>query len=385
MARQGRVRLVTWLMVASCMASASASVSGASGDRDGDGLRDSWEQRWDVTSAQDADSDGDGLLDAAEDPDDDRLSNLGEQRFRTSPSRRDTDGDGTGDWREDSDRDGRRDGHEQDRRPVPAGLRPGLSAASGDISAAYGNGCHSGGHSRAIRPCGFGDPKGTVRITLFGDSHALQWLPALGQAARGRGWRVTSITKSACPSVDVRYDDSGLVADRASCDVWRDRAITWIRRHPQDLVIVANSRGYELLDRQGRRLPKGAADAAWRAGLSRTLGRMPDGVRLLVLGDVPTPNRQVPACLARNLDDISSCQRSKAKSFGALRDLAERAAATQHGAMFRSPADAVCPYDPCPLVIGRVLLWRDRSHLTKTFARQLAPLIARFVRQAMVE
>lgn len=383
MARPGRVILITWLVVAMSMAAGPAAVAGASGDRDGDGLRDSWEERWGVTSARDPDTDGDGLIDAAEDPDHDRLSNLGEQRFGTSPSRADTDGDGVSDWREDSDRDGRRDGREQDRRRVPAGLRPSLSGAVGDISTAYRNGCHSGGHSRLVHACVFGDPKGRVRVTLFGDSHALQWLPALGRAGRARRWRVTSITKSACPSVDVRYDDSGLVADRRSCDVWRDKAITWIRRHPQHLVIVANSRGYELLDRAGRKLPKAAADAAWRVGLSRTLRALPDDVRLLVLGDVPTPGRRVPACLARNLDDISACQRSRQKSSGALRDDAERAAAAEHGAMFRSPADTVCPYDPCPVVIGQVLMWRDNSHLTATFARLLAPLIGRFVRQAL--
>jgi len=51
--------------------------------------------------------------------------------------------------------------------------------------------------------------------------------------------------------------------------------------------------------------------------------------------------------------------------------------------MFRSPAGVVCPYDPCPIVIGRTMMWRDKSHLTATFTRQLAPLIARFVRQAL--
>ena len=207
MARQGRVRLITWLLFA-LVSSSAATVSAASRDRDGDGLRDAWEQRWGVTSARDADSDGDGLLDAAEDPDGDRLSNLGEQRFRTSPSRTDSDGDGLRDWREDSDRDGRRDGREQ-TAPISIGLRPSLSRAARDLAAAYGTGCHSGGHSRSVHPCVFGDPRGKVRITLFGDSHALQWLPALHRAAWPRDWRVTSITKSACPSVHVRYDDFG--------------------------------------------------------------------------------------------------------------------------------------------------------------------------------
>jgi hypothetical protein len=37
------------------------------------------------------------------------------------------------------------------------------------------------------------------------------------------------------------------------------------------------------------------------------------------------------------------------------------------------PDDLVCSYDPCPVIVGDVLMWRDRSHLTATFARQLAP------------
>jgi hypothetical protein len=382
MARQGRVWLLTWSVVA-IVVSSVAPVSAASRDRDGDGLRDDWEQRWGITSARDADTDSDGLLDAAEDTDGDGLSNLGEQRFRTAPTRTDSDGDGTRDWREDSDRDGRWDGREQDRRAIPTSLQPSLAVASSDLSVAYRNGCHSGGLSRTIRPCVFGDARGKVRITLFGDSHALQWLPALDRAARANHWRVTSITKSACPSADVRYDDHGPVADRPSCDVWRSKALRWIRRHPQHLVIVANSRGYDLIDSRGRDLPKAAADEAWRIGVGRTLRAMPDGVRLLVLGDAPAPGRAIPACLSRNRGDISACQRSRRKSWGAQRDEAEQAAAAANGALFRSPATTVCPYDPCPLVVGRTLLWRDKSHLTATFTRRLAPLIRRFVQQAL--
>jgi hypothetical protein len=222
-----------------------------------------------------------------------------------------------------------------------------------------------------------------VRITLFGDSHALQWLPALDRAAKARGWRVTSITKSACPSVDVPYDDSGLVADGASCVVWRRKAIRWIRDHPQDLVIVANSKGYQVLDEHGRRLGKDAAHDAWREGLGRTLDALPDDPRLMVLGDVPAPGRAVPRCLAAHRSDISACQRSRAASTRPGHDAAERRAAAEHGALFRSPSGVVCPYDPCPVIIDRTLLWRDKSHLTATFARRLAPTIRRFVQEAL--
>ncbi len=382
MTRQARARLLMSLALALCVWP-GASASAASPDRDGDGLKDAWEQRWGITSARDRDSDNDGILDAAEDPDGDGLSNLGEQRFRTSPTDADTDDDGTSDWREDSDRNGRRDGREQDRRRIPAGLRPSLRTALRDLPLRSRAGCHTKPYDAYIHPCVFGSTKGTVRITLFGDSHALQWLPALEKVARSQGWRVISLTKSACPAVNVRYDHKSLSGDAASCRTWRSRAERWIRSHRQDLVIVANSRGYKLLDSRGRRLTLAAANAAWEQGLGRTLDAMLSGARLLVLGDTPVPGRNVPACLRAHATNISACQRSRSDSLMPGRAAAERRAASEHGATFGSPIDSVCSYDPCPLIMGKVMMWRDKSHITATFSRQLAPMIRRLVLDAL--
>ena len=381
MTRQARARLLVVLTLALCVVPGVAVA--ASRDRDGDGLRDSWEERRDVSSARDRDSDNDGIEDSAEDPDGDGLSNLGEQRFRTSPTNADSDGDGTSDWREDSDRNGRRDGREQDRRRVPAGVRPSLRTALYDLPLRAKQRCHTLPEDALLHPCVFGDPRGKVRITLFGDSHALQWLPALERAARTKGWRVVSITKSACPAVQVRVDRRALLGDAKACRIWRARAERWIRTHRQDLVVVANSRAYRILDSRGKLMSRSAADGAWQQGLTRTLDRMPARTRLLVLGDSPVPGLNVPACLRRHLTDISRCQRTRSASTLPGRDLAEQQAAADHGATFRSPAAAVCPYDPCPVIIGKVVLWRERSHITRTFSRQLAPVIRRFVQDAL--
>lgn len=382
MTRQARARLLVSVTLALCVLPGAATWA-ASADRDGDGLRDSWEQRWGITSHRDRDSDNDGVPDGAEDPDGDGLSNLGEQRFRTSPVDPDTDSDGTDDWREDSDGNGRRDGREQDRRKVPAKLRPSLTTALRDLPLRNRKGCHTKPRDAFIHPCVFGAKKGKVRITLLGDSHALQWLPGLDKAARSQGWRLVSLTKSACPAVNVRHDHRSLSGDAKSCKTWRARALRWIRTHRQDLVIIANSRGYRLLDDRGKPLGRTAADAAWERGLAKLLDQMPSKAKLLVLGDVPVPGRNVPACLRKNQRNISACQRTRSASLLPGRDAAEQAAAADHGAVFRSPAEWVCPYDPCPVIMGTTMMWRDKSHLTATFSRQLAPMLRRFIRDAL--
>lgn len=348
-------------------------LGGTTVDSDGDQLTDVFETRWGITDPFAEDSDGDGLLDPAEDPDGDRLGNLAEQRYGTSPSSADTDGDGIRDGAEDRDHDGVSDAREQDARPVPKHLRPSLGHARSDLPANYSNGCHSGPYGAAIHPCVLGDPSGSVRITLFGDSHALQWLPALERLAKPRHWRIVAITKSACPSVDVSFREPYFPGALRSCRIWRDRGERWIRTHRQDLVIIANSRGYRLIDAHGELIPKARGQGSWRRGLGRTLRAMPSGSKLLVLGDTPLPGIDVPACLRAHPTRIDACERSRQRSTGSGHDTAERAAAEANGATFSSLSRTICSYDPCPVVVSGLLIWRDRSHLTATYARQLAP------------
>ena len=326
------------------MALAGSPGSQAVVDTDRDGLADVFEDTWAITSPTDNDSDNDGLRDSAEDADNDGLSNLGEQRYGTSPTSKDTDGDGIRDGSEDSDGDGIRDTMEQDDRRVPAHLVPTLGQARLDLPANYSNGCHTTSYASAIHPCLSGDATGTVRITIFGDSHALQWLPALERIAPSRHWRIVAITKSACPSVDVTFQEPVFTGALSSCLTWRARGERWIRSHPQDLVIFANSRGYRLTDAAGALIPKARRELEWQHAVGRTLRAMPDGPKLLVLGDVPVPKVNVPLCLRAHPDSIAACVRSRRASVVNDYDDAERTAAAANGGTFGSLARVVCSY-----------------------------------------
>jgi hypothetical protein len=377
------VAAITALLAGPATAVAADPRPRAAADRDGDLLTDAFEREWGDTDHRDADSDNDGVEDSAEDPDGDRLSNLGEQRYSTSPVNPDTDGDGIRDGREDRDGDGKSNAAEQDARPVPSGLLPSLGSARTDLPKSYANGCHSGVYVRSIHPCAFGDPDGSVRIALFGDSHALQWLPALDRAGKARGWRVVAITKSACPSADVIFQEPNFKGARASCLAWRHRGERWIQEHRLDLVIIANSRGYRVLKPDGTLVPKSRRPREWQRGLDRTLQAMPAGPRILVLGDTPASRKNIPACLKANLQRISACQRSRSASTDSAHDDAERAAAEANGATFRSLNRKVCSYDPCPVIVGKTLLWRDGTHLTATYVRRLTPAIRDIVRSTL--
>lgn len=375
-----RVLLAIAVLLAATLPSQAALAGTSSRDTDGDGLRDAWETHWGVTDPTLSDTNGDGLIDASEDPDGDGLSNLGEQRFGTNPALADSDGDGVSDSQEDSNGNGIADGLEQDRRPLPANLKPSLRAAPNDLPVGYSNGCHTFQGSAKIHPCVFGDPNGATTVAIFGDSHALQWVPGLTRAAKVHHWRLVSITKSGCPSVDVRFRSRAFPNDVVPCRQWRQRAIRWLGAHVPDLIIVANSRGYTTVDAQGRTIPR---DPAWGAGLDRTLSALPSSAHLLVLGDTPHLDIDPPHCLSLHPNDISACETTRGHSLNHKHDAVESTAAAKNGASFVSLNALVCSYDPCPVLAGNIVMWRNTSHLTATWVTRLWPSLAALVTGAL--
>lgn len=356
----------------------------AAADSDGDGLRDALESRsGGVLDPLRADSDGDGVIDAAEDDDGDGLGNLGEQRFGARPDRRDSDGDGLPDGREDRDRDGRSDALEQDRRPVPASLRPPLSRATHDLAPFKGRCGVPPGGSR-LRVCGFGDPSSSTTIAVMGDSHAQQLTPALKLSAETQGWHLVTLIKGACPPVlgTLAPGQHGIDAG-ASCASWRTQALSWLRRQPPTLIVLTHSDGYALLGRDGRPLSMVDRVAQWRRGMALTLARMPRTSRLLILGDTPKNDEDPVDCLMRHRGDMSACVSRRLPSPARTIERAIRQVSIDQGARHRTLYPKVCSYDPCPLVQGGVLIYRDRAHLTATFARQLTPSVTRLLEAAL--
>lgn len=357
------------------------SVPAFGADQDGDLLRDSFEAKWGISDPAVADSDGDGVIDSAEDSDGDRLSDLGEQRFGTNPGRRDSDGDGQSDANEDKDRNGKSNLLEQDRRAIPAGLRPLLSKARKDFPPRHSM-CQTGQGKSNVQACKFGDTRGDATIAIFGDSHAAQWIAALDRAGKEEGWQIVQLTKGGCPSIwanvaaQYRYDRN------RTCKAWRSNAVAWIRSHQPDVVIVSNRGLWTLVNAKGRNIAKSKRPGVWRKALTRTLDKMPDSAALVVLSDTPQMKGEPVVCLKKQRADISACATRRSAAQASPMRKAERLAAKAGGATTRNLNDKICSYDPCPLIQGRVLAWRDHGHLTATFSTLLWPTLRDRLRSA---
>jgi len=257
---------------------------------------------------------------------------------------------------------------------IPANLRPAMNEAAGDETRPQHDGCHLTLVS-GVRPgeCVYGPANATKTVVLLGDSHALQWFPALDLIASDAGWRLVSFTRSSCSPAPIAVRNSKLKRRYTECDAWQRWVSGRIDRLRPDLVVVTSSTNYLGI------LADHPADpvAEWSAAWDDLLARLrTDARHVVVLTDTPTLTNDPVECIARHSTAIRDCAEPAA---AVLRDQnareAIRTAATHAGVTTVDPIPWLCARR-CPLVVGDLLVYRDTNHLTTAYAETLAPLLA---------
>ena len=86
-------------------------------------------------------------------------------------------------------------------------------------------------------------------------------------------------------------------------------------------------------------------------------------------------------CVASHEHDEGSCGLAKEKAVLAV-DPITMAAARSPRVTLVDMNGFICPADRCSPVVGNVLVYRDKHHLTATYAATLAPALEPFVLEA---
>jgi hypothetical protein len=208
---------------------------------------------------------------------------------------------------------------------------------------------------------------------LFGDSHAAQWFPALDDVAREHGYRLESLTNSACPATTATLPNPIGGGSYRACTSWRRSILERLARERPAVVVVSS---LVPLD--------GGADRAWLAGWGRMVAdlRRVAG-RVIVLGDVPRPRENVPNCLSAHVRDVPACTTTRARAVNAPLWLSVQGESTANGAAYVATDRWVCPGTVCPVIAGNLLLYRDDTHLTLEFVDLLKPLLDRALAPAL--
>ena len=135
------------------------------------------------------------------------------------------------------------------------------------------DGCLVGAAATRSPACVYGNRRSRTTIVLFGDSHAMQYFPALEQIAVRRRWRLVELTKAGCPPPRVHVVYAPARREYPQCDAWREHALQRIERERPALVVATASVQYRVVA-GGRRLGADAGMRAFADGYAPTLRRL---------------------------------------------------------------------------------------------------------------
>ena len=238
----------------------------------------------------------------------------------------------------------------------------------------------------AFRVCRLGAESGySKRLIVIGDSHSNALLGAYDAIGRDNGWRIDLAGTGGCYLTTAQQDalnDQGV----RGCNRWKQQAIRYVQEHRDqaDALVVTHSATQMAVTAS----TDAERDARTEAGLvdawTQAAG---DQLPVIAIRDNPVPRRDVVVCVSRMSGPTdASCDQPRSEAL-ARTDSSAEAVAQFTAAGGRGTLIDLTPYycdrTTCPAVIGGVLVYRDTSHITATWATSLRPYLEQDLQQAL--
>ena len=217
-------------------------------------------------------------------------------------------------------------------------------------------------------------PGGAIGFVLFGDSHAGQYF----QAATGRFGAGALLSENGCLSADGVSNWEAGTAKGDTCHATPDALIALVQERRIKTVIWAQRWDRELYDTaSGAALGRSSDKAApaLLAAITRTIGRLPPGTRVILIGNSPTawavgPHMQDGWLRCRAYRNIA-CPHSYPATLAEGRmvnALLSHFAARDPRVTYIDAAAPLCRAGRCLLIQDGKLNYWDGSHLTRDAA-----------------
>jgi hypothetical protein len=239
---------------------------------------------------------------------------------------------------------------------------PTLAEAAEDRTGLQRQGCQQNSSTPGLIICTRGDPRGKLTAMLIGGSHATHWYPALNAIAKRREWRLLTAVKGSCRITQTREFIPGDQEDQ-SCKAWLEDLIAWIKVNQPDVIITTGT--VTSPDREF--LPSGYLDI-WRMMKRR-------GIPVIAIRDTPRAPFDRVDCLAKHRKEPWECDISRSPTLDAVNPLLLLEDLPQN-VIVVDVNDWICTADTCPAIVGHVVVYRDAHHLTETYAKTLARMLA---------
>ncbi|HEY8700643.1 MAG TPA: acyltransferase family protein [Arthrobacter sp.] len=197
----------------------------------------------------------------------------------------------------------------------------------------------------------------TKRIVVLGDSHAQQYMAALGPIARRHGWEVVTLLKGNC-----RFGAESPERDQ-DCNAFNRASADYVMEHRPDAVFTVASLTHAVA-------PFETEVPGYLDGIRRFTDA---GIEAVGVRDNPRFSVNMPECVQRNGADAPQCNAPRNES------LAESSPLDSYrGALDRlhlmDLSDFICADGICPAVVGNVYVYKDDNHLTKTYVQSMIPM-----------
>lgn len=254
-------------------------------------------------------------------------------------------------------------------------ITPNLNTVKDDKPAIESDECRSSTNETTFKTCVRGVATGEIRVALIGDSHARQYFAGIETIALANDWQLTIISKSACPIMDVALWPSRV--SYSSCKPWNIEFAKYMAEvEPFDLVISSSS---SLVTQNEPEYAKAYASSI--ASISAK------GTQVMVITDNPKPLSKersggspldFKTCLeSATAESVQFCAVTRAAAL-TPKDGFPAAVLDTPGVFVVDFTDLYCG-ETCIPVIDGILVYRDHSHITNTFAEWLSPHIEKVI------
>jgi hypothetical protein len=254
---------------------------------------------------------------------------------------------------------------------IPGDLTPSLQASMKDLSFPPGQQCDTLPTPNLRddwQPCTYptGAKPDAPLMVVIGDSQAWMWSSPLVDIASQLGYRAAAVQHQGCGMADVVFPTaSGGYTDQ-DCKAWKSAAIDWVNHQNPAAVLVASAYSEAI------------SPDKYSDGYARTLKTLSaPGRKVFVMGDVPRLAQDPPHCLAGHESSATKCATQTAKAAPAVEQESALDAATQAHAAYVNLTPLACTPDSCPAIIGHYAAYQDQYHFTTSYAKALAPVVAR--------
>lgn len=197
----------------------------------------------------------------------------------------------------------------------------------------------------------------TKRIVVLGDSHAQQYMAALGPIAKQHGWEVVTLLLGNC-----RFGAE--TPDRvAECNAFNKASSEYVLQHRPDAVFTVASLTHKVA-------PFETEVPGYVDGIRPFTDA---GIDVVGIRDNPRFTINMPECVQKKGASAPECNPPLAESLAASSPLDDYKGTVER-LYLMDMSDFICAGGTCPAVVGNVYVYKDDNHLTKTYVQSMIPM-----------